>query len=150
MVGFGQASKNPTAVNQDALAGMLSSSNANVQTAINNRGSRTLDQVLGDVDFVQQVYEPATKAASGATALQDTLDALWRQFAPVIDRANTLGLSTEKLGEAWDKANAAAVAAFHDMIRASDEGMAARLARATGDTAARRPLTMRRARGPKP
>lgn len=135
MVGFGQASRNPTAVNREALAGTLISGNANVQTAINNRGSRSLEQLLGEIDFVQQVYEPATKAAQGAGVLQQQLDALWNQFAPVIERANALGLSTEKLSAAWDKANAAAVAGFYAMVRASDDAMSARMMRATGNAA---------------
>jgi len=132
MVGFGQASKNPGAVNAAGLVPLLRSDDANVRTALSGAGGKTLEQVMDDVDFVQKIYNPLTKTGKATSAFQQQIEALASKFGVVIDRAGSLGLATDKLSDDLAQGIADMVAERGKALDAASNGFTSRVMRATG------------------
>lgn len=108
-IGFGKYGQTTIPLDQALYnaRGLLRSDNANVMRVL-QVPTGSMEATLSHIDWVRQVYEPAVRAAKGVDELQQALDALYNQFAPLIERAQFLGLATEDLSKAWSDAEAEA------------------------------------------
>ncbi|WP_135469840.1 phage tail length tape measure family protein [Crenalkalicoccus roseus] len=130
-IGHGQA--NTTASIEamaNAVVSRLRSSNPNVQAALLR--STSFEAALGNADWVTQIYEPAVRAAAATSDLDRALAELHDRFHPLIERALSLGLATDALSAAWERAVQDAIAARDAAIAASDGALRVRGLRAAG------------------
>lgn len=91
-----------------------------------------LKEALENVDWVRDVYEPLSRSSNATNEFQKSMDALWQQFAPTIQRAQQLGLATEGLSSAWGRAIADLDKARNLAIFTADQNLIARSFRARG------------------
>jgi tape measure domain-containing protein len=126
-VGFGQASGSPDTIDNARLAQLLISDNATVQRALDSLKARnaSLEEMLGSVDWVQQVYEPMMRTADAASELQRALDQTNNSYNAAIETARNLGLAEEELIRKRDQATA-------DLLRVARDGYDSAMREATG------------------
>lgn len=64
----------------------------------------SLDQAFADIDWTRTIYEPLSATAEQAGTLRQALDAQAKSYSEAIEKAKTLGLSTDALATNWAKA----------------------------------------------
>jgi hypothetical protein len=105
LVGFGQASTNPRALDDREVAAALRSDNALVQRGLSTLASRGtgLQSTLNSVDFITNTYEPIIRSTTAADGLAYQIEQVGKKFADLTKQAADLGLETDKLNLARDQ-----------------------------------------------
>ncbi|APT59550.1 hypothetical protein RGI145_19585 [Roseomonas gilardii] len=94
-----------------------------------------IDTITANLEWYKNTYQAAIKDASGKTSeFQQALDALTTQFDPMIGKAASLGLETEKLTDALDKARQAVIDNRQAQLLALEDSFDQRNAAATGQS----------------